>query len=126
MPRVHVDWRMCDTDVESICKAYRLLRETLRPTGSCDVEFDEGRLREQVSRAIPVGGHHMGATRMAAAPSAGVVDPNCAVFGLPNLFVASASVFPTSGHANPTLTIVALAIRLAGHLKANFGDSAAC
>ena len=54
---------------------------------------------------------------MAATPDAGVVDRDCRVFGVPNLFVASASVFPTGGTANPTLTIVALSIRLAEHLR---------
>jgi len=54
---------------------------------------------------------------MASTPSAGVVDKDCAVFGLPNLYIASSAVFPTSSHANPTLTIVAMALRLAAHLK---------
>lgn len=117
IPRVHVDWRMGETDVESIAKAYRLLRDSLAGTRTCTVEFDDSTLRERIGRSMPVGGHHMGATRMAAAASGGVVDPDGAVFGLPNLYVASASVFPTSGHANPTLTLVALAIRLGGHLR---------
>ncbi len=63
-------------------------------------------------------GHHMGTTRMAADPSQGVVNRDCRVHGVANLFVASSSVFPTSSQANPTLTIVALAIRLADHFKA--------
>jgi choline dehydrogenase-like flavoprotein len=53
----------------------------------------------------------------------GVVDADCRVHGVPNLFVAGSSVFPTGGYANPTLTIVALAIRLADHLKALMGRS---
>lgn len=53
-------------------------------------------------------------------PKQGVVDANCQVHGVSNLFIAGSSVFPTGGFANPTLTIVALAIRLADHLKANF------
>jgi choline dehydrogenase-like flavoprotein len=55
---------------------------------------------------------------MSADPSQGVVDEQCRVHGMANLFVASSSVFPTSSHANPTLTIVAMALRLADHLKA--------
>jgi choline dehydrogenase-like flavoprotein len=55
---------------------------------------------------------------MSTDPKAGVVDANCRVHGVENLFVASSSVFPTSGYANPTLTILALALRLADHLKA--------
>jgi choline dehydrogenase-like flavoprotein len=60
--------------------------------------------------------HHMGGTRMAASDADGVVDPNCRVFGTGNLYVAGSSVFPSGGHANPTFTIVQLALRLADHL----------
>jgi choline dehydrogenase-like flavoprotein len=59
----------------------------------------------------------MGTTRMHADPARGVVDPNCRLHGAENLYVAGSSVFPTVGNANPTLTIIALAIRLADHLK---------
>lgn len=79
--------------------------------------------REHHDRAHEAGepllllwGHHMGTTRMATSPTHGVVDGDCRVHGLPNLFVAGSSVFPTGGAANPTLTIVALALRLADHL----------
>ena len=58
----------------------------------------------------------MGTTRMARTPVEGVVDENCRVFGVNNLFIAGSSVFPTSGHANPTLTIVQLTLRLGEHL----------
>jgi len=67
-----------------------------------------------------LGGHHIGTARMALTERDGVVGPDCAVFGLPNLFIASSAVFPTSGYANPTLTIVALAIRLAKHIRRDF------
>ncbi len=59
----------------------------------------------------------MGATRMHADPRHGVVDADCRVHGIENLFVAGSSVFPTGGSANPTLTVVALALRLAEHLR---------
>ena len=65
--------------------------------------------------------HHHGTTRMAATPSEGVADPACKVFGTENLYLAGSSVFPTSGYANPTLTIVALAIRLADTLRQRLG-----
>ena len=61
--------------------------------------------------------HHMGTTRMSDDPRAGVVDRDCRVHGVRNLYVAGSSVFPSAGHANPTLTIVALALRLAEHLR---------
>ncbi len=58
----------------------------------------------------------MGTTRMHASSQQGVVDRNCQVHGVSNLFIAGSSVFPTFGTANPTLTILALADRLADHL----------
>ena len=63
------------------------------------------------------GWHHMGTTRMHVDPKQGVVDKNCRVHGISNLFIAGPSVFPTGGYANPSLTIVALAVRLADHIK---------
>ena len=59
----------------------------------------------------------MGTTRMHCDPQKGVVDNNCRVHGVDNLFVAGSVVFPTAGYANPTLTIIALALRLADHLE---------
>jgi choline dehydrogenase-like flavoprotein len=67
----------------------------------------------------------MGTTRMHADPRQGVVDADCRVHGVGNLFVAGSSVFPTGGSANPTLTIIALALRLADHLQAEFDTCAA-
>ena len=65
----------------------------------------------------PTGGyHHMGTTRMSDSPSQGVVDADCKVHGLENLYVAGSSVFPTSSWANPTLTISALALHSADQL----------
>jgi choline dehydrogenase-like flavoprotein len=69
-------------------------------------------------RSAAIGGkHHMGTTRMHRDAAQGVVDPDSLVHGTSNLFIAGSSVFPGGGFANPTLTIVALAIRLADHLK---------
>lgn len=68
--------------------------------------------------------HPMGATRMSLDPRHGVVDPDCRVHGIENLHVAGSSVFPTGGHANPTLTLVALALRLADHLRERLGREA--
>ena len=69
-----------------------------------------------VDTASPFGDHHMGATRMSARPEDGFVDIDCRVHGVDNLYIAGSSVFPTSGYANPTLTIIALAARLGDHL----------
>jgi choline dehydrogenase-like flavoprotein len=69
------------------------------------------------------GNHHMGTTRMSDHPAGGVVDRHCLVHGVSNLYVAGSSVFPTGGMANPTFTIVALALRMAGHIAARLGGS---
>jgi choline dehydrogenase-like flavoprotein len=65
----------------------------------------------------PNAHHHAGTTRMSRDPRDGVVDPDGRVHGVENLFVTGASVFPTAGFANPTLTVLAMAIRLADHLR---------
>jgi len=69
------------------------------------------------STDITVGHHHMGTTRMSHRPKDGVVDSNCKVHGISNLYIGGSSVFTTGGYANPTLTIIALALRLADHLS---------
>ena len=63
------------------------------------------------------GYHHMGGTRMSKSPNKGVVDSNLKVHGINNLYIAGSSVFPSGGHANPTLTIVQLSLRLAEHIE---------
>ena len=68
--------------------------------------------------------HYIGTTRMADDPHEGVVDSNCEVHGMKNLYVAGSSVFPTAGQANPTFTLVALALRLADRINAQFGQKA--
>jgi choline dehydrogenase-like flavoprotein len=75
--------------------------------------------------ALGGGWHNMGTTRMAGSPKEGVVDSNCKVFGLTNLYMAGSSCFPTSGAVNPTLSLIALTFRLSDHLKGvvkNFGS----
>lgn len=116
--RVRIEWRLCDWEIAAARRALLLLRSVVNGSGVARLELREADLDERLRASPPLGGHHMGTARMAATPSRGVVDGNCAVFGLPNLFIASSAVFPTSGHANPTLTIVALAVRLAAHLDA--------
>jgi choline dehydrogenase-like flavoprotein len=117
MRRVRIAWRLCDDDLQSAQRALLLFRDVMNRGAACRLELDEQSLQERLTRSAPLGGHHLGTARMGATPRSGVVDSDCAVHELPNLFVASSAVFPTSGHANPTLSIVALAVRLASHLK---------
>lgn len=118
MPRVELHWRKSPRDLETI-------RKTVLHFGEYLARTDQGRLR--VSPWVmgqgdyPVldelaGYHHMGGTRMSDEPETGIVDHNCKVWGQRNLYVAGSSVFPSGGHANPTLSIVQLSLRLADHL----------
>ena len=92
----------------------RLLGESLIASGKGRVRIDN----ERLYRSPEGGGHIMGTTRMGRSQSNSVVDADCRVHGYSNLFVAGSSVFPTGGYANPTLTIVALSLRLADTLVA--------
>lgn len=116
MPRVSVHWRMTAQDIASGIKSFNLLQKQFEKTKACRLEYKPEELQKAMENALPVGGHHMGTTRMGTAPNDSVVDVNCKVHGVKNLYIASASVFTTNSHANPTLTIVALALRLADHL----------
>ena len=122
MRRLVVDYRITDLDLRSVYRAHVLIDRQLRNQGCGYLTFNKqteedviADIREQVG----VGGHHIGTTRMSLDPSQGVVDPECRVHGTSNLFIASSSVFPTSSQANPTLTIVAVAIRIASYLSLN-------
>jgi choline dehydrogenase-like flavoprotein len=114
--RIRLDWRLTEQDRRSFVANVRALATEFgaRGLGRMILNLeDDGQWPEQVNG----GSHHMGTTRMSDNPRTGVVDRNCRVHGIGNLYVAGSSVFPTSGSANPTLTIVALALRLAQHLK---------
>ncbi len=114
--RIRVAWGLCDAELAAARRALLVLRDAVDRSGAARFELDEARLEEQLAGSVPLGGHHLGTARMGRDEAEGVVDRNGAVFGIPNLFIASSAVFTTSGRANPTLTIVALAIRLAVHL----------
>lgn len=116
MPQLKVDWRLCALDLDSIKGAYRLLAEELSRSGSGRLDYDEDELVDRTRRHGIVGGHQIGTTRMADDPRRGVVDRDCRVHGTSDLYVASASVFPSSGQANPTHTIAALGLRLSERL----------
>jgi choline dehydrogenase-like flavoprotein len=119
MPRLLIDWRYSMIDVQTVAAAFRLLQRDVSRSalGELTLESDETDIEAVIRRDGAYGGHHIGTARMGRDPTTGVVDVNCRVFGVHNLYVAGSAVFPTSGQANPTLTIVALAIRLARHME---------
>ncbi|TAL22732.1 MAG: GMC family oxidoreductase, partial [Frankiales bacterium] len=115
VPLARLDWRLTELDRRSVRQAQDLIDTALRRAGLGRLENclgDEWPPAEQRGQW-----HHMGTTRMHADPRQGVVDPQGRVHGKRNLYVAGSSVFPTSGYANPTLTVVALALRLADELR---------
>ena len=116
--RAAVDWRLSPLDEECIRRAQELIAMEVGRAGlgrmRIEIENDEAVLLEGASG----GSHHMGTTRMHENPRLGVTDRDCRVHGIANLYVAGSSVFPCAGYPNPTLTIVALSLRLADHLHA--------
>jgi len=117
MPQLKIDWQVRQLDIDSLKRCYRCLQQELHRTGTGTLDYDEDALEYRAKRHGIVGGHHIGTTRMSTDPRHGVVDADCRVHSVKNLYIASSSVFPTSSQANPTLTIVALALRLADHLR---------
>jgi choline dehydrogenase-like flavoprotein len=117
IPRVKIDWRLAPVDRRSLRRSLEILAMQLGRAGLGRLRIDLNQQDQSWPDVLRDTGHHIGTTRMHLDPKQGVVDENCRVHGVSNLFVAGSSVFPTSGHANPTLTIIALALRLADHVK---------
>ncbi len=115
MRRLMLDWRILDRDLEGVERTVGQLVRWLGRAGLGRVQFTRP-ISPETTERFTGGMHHMGTTRMSADPAHGVVDPDCRVHGSENLYVASSAVFPASGYANPTLSIVALSLRLADHL----------
>ena len=116
--KVCVDWRLTALDWRTYRAASAIFGGTLAQALNGEFRPDPW-LAGADGDAVEVRGraHHIGTTRMSETPADGVVDTDCRVHGIDNLYVAGSSVFPTGGWAYPTLTIVALALRLADHLK---------
>ena len=119
LPRVRFDWQLSRLDKRTMQRTAHALGREFGRLGIGRVQLrDWLRADDDAWPAVVSGGwHDMGATRMHADPRQGVVDADCRVHGIANLYLAGAGVFSTAGAANPTLTIVALALRLADHLR---------
>lgn len=113
LPSLH--WRVGDKDFVDARRCMDVLAEEVERLGLGTIHslWDRGAARPTV---VTGGWHHMGTTTMSHDPKAGVVDRNCRVHGVANLFIAGSSIFPTSGYVNPTLSLVALAVRLGRYL----------
>ena len=113
--KTEIHWRLNPMDLEHARRVQEIWAEEFAKAGLGELQY--ARSREELAFEKPAMHHHMGTTRMHNDSKQGVVDENCKVHGTTNLFIAGSSVFPTSGYANPTLTIIALSLRLADHIK---------
>ena len=115
--KLGIDLRFCDADVEGVIRAHEEWDTYLRSCGVGQIEYLHRDVGAAVRQTLGGGFHQIGTTRMSPTPSGGVVDKNLAVYGAPNLYVASSSTFVTASQANSTFMIVAFAIRLADRLR---------
>ncbi len=116
LPAAELHWRWRPEDHDGLARTRAVVARAFEATGLGRVEI--GSLRPD-----PNAHHHSGTTRMSLDAGSGVVNPDGRVHGTENLYACGASVFPTAGFANPTLTVVALALRLGVQLG---GDSTTC
>lgn len=120
MPRLEVRIKFSEIDYRTVRTFVYAFKERLEKSGlgSFHLTEDEKDFLEHPERQhFNSNSHNIGTTRMSLDPENGVVDVNCKIHGVENLYAAGSSVFPTSSHANPTLMIITLALRLADHLK---------
>lgn len=125
LQRADVDWKISPTDYRTAHTAISEARRWLCAFGYGSLSEHAGIRADFIDPTFIVDSNHpLGGTRMSDNPSTGVVDRNCRVHGCENLWIVGGSVFSSGGHSNPTLTIVALALRLADHLSTQSEDFA--
>ena len=117
MPKLRVDWRYGQADIESIRHTLDVMAVEFSASNVGSFEYNRSTLEEDLMRFGAYGGHHVGTARMGCDVRTSVVNSDCQVHGVRNLYVAGSAVFPTSSQANPTLTLLALSLRLAHRLS---------
>lgn len=119
MPRANLNWALSPIDKKTVLTINKLLGQQVGAAGIGRVKLKEFLLDNDVQLPDYTSGgwHHLGTTRMSDNPKQGVVDANCKVHGIDNLYVAGSSCYTTGGAVNPTLTVVAISLRLANYLK---------
>jgi choline dehydrogenase-like flavoprotein len=123
MPLVQLDWRVGLKEKRTIVRINELVDSELQRLGAgkLQVDADLASATDPWPDRLSWCWHHMGTTRMHDSPRAGVVDQNCLVHGMNNLFIAGSSVFPTCGNDSPTITIIALTLRITDLVAAEMG-----
>ena len=121
LPRLCIDLRFSRADAESVLRAHHFLDVAMREAhlGRLEYRVAEDQRLEKVMAQARGGSHQIGTTRMGRSGETSVVDRNCRVHGVKNLYIASSSVFPSSGQANPAFLAVVMGLRLADHLSEN-------
>lgn len=119
MRRAQVDWRLSEGVARTVDRTFELVAAELRERNIAAVTLDRPLAETGWPDNVEGTYHHMGTTRMHDSPRMGVVDRNCRIHGIGNLYVAGSSVFPSSSSNHPTMTLTALALRLADHLVAH-------
>ncbi|MDX2217265.1 MAG: GMC family oxidoreductase [Oculatellaceae cyanobacterium bins.114] len=128
--RIEFYWQWTDLDLQSLRRTAAILKEDFAQSGIGQFQTMyelNGATNIVNGKEVPrfqSTHHHIGTTRMHPDPTQGVVDANGKVHGISNLYITGSSVFPTGGYANPTLTLVALAVRLAEHMNQVMGNTA--
>jgi choline dehydrogenase-like flavoprotein len=124
VPRALAEWRPGERETTSIMRLAEIMSEAFVAAGLPRPELADWIVERRPDQARLIDmAHTLGTTRMSSDPKEGVVDTQCKIHGIEGIYLAGGSVMPTSGHANPTLMILSLAIRLADHLKAQgFGS----
>jgi hypothetical protein len=117
LAKIDVHYRVTDTDKQRLWRSLDICAKEIAMLGFGRIKTLKERSLRLWRDQLGFSQHHMGTTRMANSPSNGVVSENLKIFGTNNFYLSGSSVFPTGGSVPPTLTIVALSIRLAEHLK---------
>ena len=115
LPKTEIRWRLNDIDIQNAIRIQEIWAEEFNQAGIGQLQFTRNWAEQTFEKTAMH--HHIGSTRMHHDPKQGVVDANCKVHSLTNLFITGCSVFPTAGYSNPTLTMIALSLRLADHVK---------
>ena len=121
MPKLRVDWRYSRADIDSLQGTLDLLAQEFERSGVGHFNYQRETLEEDLMRFGAYGGHHIGTARMGHDVRTSAVNSDCQIHSVRDLFIAGSAAFPTSGQANPTLTLIALALRLGKTLARRLG-----
>ncbi len=118
MPKIDMYWdNLSKIEKDTVIKSVKIMARELGVIGAGKIRFKKELLNGNSFNFNDPINHHIGTTRMSDDPQTGVVDKNCKVFGISNLYITSSSVFTTSSIVNPTFTIIALSLRLGKYIK---------